>query len=154
MRVRSSLQIMKLFPEATVPVRGTTGSAGLDLFSREAIEVPMSITEAGCVTIGRALIATGIAVSIPSGCVGRIGSRSGLSVKHNIEVGAGWVDSDYRGEVMVELKNLGAMPFRVEVGARIAQLFIVRLEDVEIEVVATLSQTKRGVGGFGSTGTT
>ena len=57
-------------------------------------------------------------------------------------------------DLMVELKNLGAMPFRVEVGARIAQLFIVRLEDVEIEVVATLSQTKRGVGGFGSTGTT
>ena len=77
-----------------------------------------------------------------------------LSVKYNIEVGAGWVDSDYRGEVMVELKNLGGTPFRVEVGARIAQLFIVRLEDVEIEVVASLSQTQRGKGGFGSTGAT
>ena len=146
------MKILKLFPEAKAPVRSTSEAAGFDLFSRKAMQVPGSLTEAGRVKIGRALIPTGIAVAIPSGCVGRIGSRSGLSVKHNIEVGAGWIDPDYRGEVMIELKNFGAEEFLVEPGARIAQLFVVRLADVEVELVDSLSDTERSDGGFGSTG--
>lgn len=146
------MKILKLFPEAKTPIRSTSEAAGLDLFAREATQVPGSVSEAGRVAIGRALIPTGIAVAIPSGCVGRIGSRSGLSVKHNIEVGAGWIDPDYRGEVMVELKNFGAETFHVEQGARIAQLFVLKGADVNVEIVDSLPQTERSSGGFGSTG--
>ncbi len=147
------MKIVKLFPNSKTPIRSTKEAAGFDLFAREAMHVPGSISEAGRVTIGRALVPTGIAVATPSGCVGRIGSRSGLSVKHNIEVGAGWIDPDYRGEVMVELKNLGAETFHVEQGARIAQLFVLRLDAQDIEIVDSLAETKRSDGGFGSTGT-
>lgn len=147
------MKILKLFPEAKAPIRSTNEAAGFDLFAREATQVPGSVAEAGKVTIGRALVPTGIAVAIPFGCVGRIGSRSGLSVKHNIEVGAGWVDPDYRGEVMVELKNLGPESFQVEQGARIAQLFVLKLADVDSEIVDSLPHTERSDGGFGSTGT-
>ena len=147
------MKALKLFPEAKMPIRSTSEAAGLDLFAREAIQIPGSVAEAGRVTIGRALIPTGIAVAIPSGCVGRIGSRSGLSVKHNIEVGAGWIDPDYRGEVMVELKNLGAESFQIEQGARIGQLFVLKLGDQDIEIVDSLAKTERSDGGFGSTGT-
>jgi dUTP pyrophosphatase len=146
------MKILKLFPEAKMPIRSTNEAAGFDLFARETTQVPGSVSEAGRVTIGRALIPTGIAVAIPSGCVGRIGSRSGLSVKHNIEVGAGWIDPDYRGEVMVELKNFGAESFQVEQGARIAQLFVLKGADVNVEIVDSLPQTERSDGGFGSTG--
>ncbi len=146
------MKIQKLHPEAKIPVRSTSEAAGFDLFAKENTQVPGSKADAGKVHIGRALISTGIAIAIPKGCVGRIGSRSGLSVKQNIEVGAGWIDPDYRGEVMVELKNLGAEIFEVEQGARIAQLFVVQLADAEIEVVDSLSDTERDEGGFGSTG--
>ena len=146
------MKIAKLFPEAKAPIKSTSEAAGFDLFAQETTQVPGSVTESGHVVIGRALIPTGIAVAIPSGCVGRIGSRSGLSVKHNIEVGAGWVDPDYRGEVMVELKNLGPEHFQVEKGTRIAQLFILRLAEVEVEIVDSLFDTDRSDGGFGSTG--
>ena len=73
-------------------------------------------------------------------------------MKYNIEVGAGWIDSDYRGEVMVELKNLGPETFQVEQGARIAQLFVLKGADVDVEIADTLPQTERSDGGFGSTG--
>ena len=146
------MKVLKLYPEAKTPIRSTGEAAGVDLFAREAMQVPGSVSEAGRVTIGQALISTGIAVAIPSGHVGRIGSRSGLSVKHNIEVGAGWIDPDYRGEVMVELKNFGAETFQVEQGARIAQLFVLKSADVDVEIVDSLSQTERSDGGFGSTG--
>ena len=147
------MKILKLFPEAKIPIRSTGEAAGVDLFARAAMQVPGSVSEAGRVTIGQALIPTGIAVAIPSGYVGRIGSRSGLSVKYNIEVGAGWIDQDYRGEIMVELKNLGPESFQVEQGARIAQLFVLKSADVDVDIVDSLPQTERSDGGFGSTGT-
>ena len=74
-------------------------------------------------------------------------------MKYNIEVGAGWIDPDYRGEIMVELKNLGPESFQVEQGARIAQLFVLKSADVDVDIVDSLSQTERSDGGFGSTGT-
>jgi len=151
--ININMKIVKLFSEAKTPIKATSESAGFDLFARETTYVPGSVSEAGRVTIGRALIPTGIAVEIPSGCVGRIGSRSGLSIKHNIEVGAGWIDPDYRGEVMVELKNFGAEGFQVEQGARMAQLFVLNGVNIDVEIVDSLSKTKRSDGGFGSTGT-
>ena len=103
--------------------------------------------------IGRAVVRTGIAIELPPGTVGRIGSRSGLSVKKNIEVGAGWIDPDYRGEVLVELKNLSSVEVVFEIGDRIAQLFVMRVQHPRITWTKSLSATKRGAGGFGSTGT-
>jgi dUTP pyrophosphatase len=114
--------------------------------------IPASHANGGAVDIGRALVGTGIALSLPPGHVGRIGSRSGLSVTRNIEVGAGWIDSDYRGEIKVELKNFSSQEFVVEPGARIAQLMILPIATPELEPADDLPPSTRGTGGFGSTG--
>lgn len=114
--------------------------------------IPGSVAWDGHAEIGHALVSTGIALSLPPGHVGRIGSRSGLSTRHNIEVGAGWIDPDYRGEVKVELKNLSAQDFIVEEGARIAQLIILPVASPELEWSDNLPASERGTGGFGSTG--
>ncbi|MCS6884269.1 MAG: dUTP diphosphatase [Acidobacteriota bacterium] len=147
------LLVKKLIPTAKLPMRMTKGSAGYDLYAaQEAIVKPAKLTEDGNVEIGRALIRTGLAIAIPQGFVGRIASRSGLSVNYNIEVGAGWIDSDYRGELLVELKNLSSKPFYVAVGDRIAQLVLIELIDFELDEVEQLDYTERGPYGFGSTG--
>lgn len=147
------LQVRRLLDTARLPTRMTSGSAGYDIYSACNLTIPASrLCENGTVEVGRALVSTGIALSIPSGIVGRIGSRSGLSVKQNVEVGAGWIDSDYRGEVMIELKNLSSKPFHISVGDRIAQLLLIRLAEVELLEVDVLEETVRGAGGFGSTG--
>jgi len=146
------LKVRQLIPSAKPPVRSTPGSAGLDLFASESVVVPAPTLADGRISIGHALVPTGIAVAIPDQCVGKIGSRSGLSIQNNIEVGAGWVDSDYRGEIKVELKNLGPNDFMVEAGSRIAQLILLRTESVLIETVTSLPPSSRGAAGFGSTG--
>jgi dUTP pyrophosphatase len=146
------LEVKLLKPKAQVPNRLTEGSAGFDLFAAESVIVPAASIVSGHVSIGRALVPIGIAISIPGNCVGRIGSRSGLSVNKNIEVGAGWIDSDYRGEVCVELKNLSPQDFAVAVGMRIAQLFVLPLAMVDICCVSELPSSERGQGGFGSSG--
>ena len=146
------LEVKLLKPKAQVPGRSTEGSAGLDLVAAESVIVPAASIVSGHVSIGRALVPIGIAIAIPRNCVGRIGSRSGLSVNNNIEVGAGWIDSDYRGEVCVELKNLSPQEFPVAIGMRIAQLFILPLATVDISCVNELPPTQRGQGGFGSSG--
>ncbi len=147
------MRVKLVRPEAKPPARMTPGSAGLDLYSAEDVEVPPCRSQPdGCVDVGRALVPTGIAIEVPAGTVGRIGSRSGLSTKMNIEVGAGWIDSDYRGEVMVEIKNLSSKPFSVKPGERIAQLVIIPVVDVEVRVFSRLEDTSRRDGGFGSTG--
>jgi len=138
---------------ATAPGKMTIGSAGLDLYAAEDVLVPPTRCEAdGRAEVGRALISTGIMLELPPGTVGRIAARSGLSVKSNIEVGAGWIDSDYRGLLKVELKNLSSQPYQVSLGDRVAQLIVLPVVDVEIEVVTDLEVTGRGSAGFGSTG--
>jgi dUTP pyrophosphatase len=140
-------------PGARPPEKMTPGSAGFDLYAAEDVEIPPTRCEAdGQAEVGHSTVPTGIVVQLPQGTVGRIASRSGLSVKSNIEVGAGWVDSDYRGEVMVELKNLGAKPYRVSQGDRIAQLMILPVVNAQVRVLAQLEDTSRGPSGFGSTG--
>lgn len=147
------LQVRRLVETARLPTRMTSGSAGYDIYSACDVTIPASrLCEGGTVEVGRALVSTGLAVAIPPGVVGRVGSRSGLSVKQNIEAGAGWIDSDYRGELMVELKNLSSKPFQIFTGDRIAQLLLLKLADVELLEVDILDETVRGVGGFGSTG--
>lgn len=139
----STLSIKRLRPTAIIPTRGSAEAAGLDLCSAEPVVIPAG---------GRALVKTGIAISMPPGYYGRVAPRSGLAVKNGIDVGAGVIDSDYRGEVCVLLFNFGSEAFTAEVGARIAQLLVepvVLVQPVEVE---ELDDTQRGAGGFGSTG--
>lgn len=141
-----TMEVQKLSAHACTPRRATEGSAGYDLFaSAELTILPGS----------RELVSTGISMKMPPGLYGRVAPRSGLAVKHGIQVGAGVIDADYRGEVKVLLFNQGSEEFNVFVGDRIAQLILERHETPAIHVVTGLSggQTERGAGGFGSTGT-
>ena len=101
---------------------------------------------------GRALVGTGIALSIPDGLYGRVAPRSGLAVKHCINVGAGVIDPDYTGEVKVVLFNHGTEDFEIKKGDRIAQLILEKCETPMIKEIGLLEETLRGDGGFGSTG--
>jgi len=140
-----TMEAQKLSSHACIPRRATEGSAGYDLFAAEDMKI---------VPGSRALVSTGIAVKLPPGLYGRVAPRSGLAVKHGIQVGAGVIDADYRGEVKVLLFNQGGEDFKVSTGDRIAQLILERHETPAIQVVTGLSggQTERGSGGFGSTG--
>lgn len=136
------LKVKKLHEDAILPKRATPLSAGLDLYC------------VGHYTIfpnARALIPTGIAVELPTGCYGRIAPRSGLATRYGINVHAGVIDADYRGMVHVALINHGPDLVEIRKGERIAQLILeVCLQD-EAEWVEELSDTER-LGGFGSTG--
>ena len=101
---------------------------------------------------GKALISTGLSMSIPAGNYGRIAPRSGLAAKHMIDVGAGVIDADYRGEVKVLLFNLSDVDFTVKAEDRIAQIIIEKYTPCELVEVDELPDTVRGAGGFGSTG--
>ena len=148
-----SLGVKLVEPGAKAPTKMTVGSAGFDLYSSEGAEIPPTRCEPdGRAEVGRALVSTGLVIELPPGTVGRIASRSGLSVKANIEAGAGWIDSDFRGTVKVELKNFSSKAYKVNPGDRIAQLVVLPVVEVEITVVADVRQTTRGGGGFGSTG--
>lgn len=100
------------------------------------------------------LIPTGLAMALPPQHEGQVRPRSGLAAKHGVTVlnAPGTIDEDYRGEVKVILINHGPLPFVVEHGMRIAQLVVARVASVEVQVVASLNETARGAGGFGSTG--
>ena len=100
----------------------------------------------------RRLVPTGIAVEIPPGFYGRVAPRSGLAVRHGIDVMAGVIDADYRGEILVLLINLGSEPVRFSPGDRIAQLIIEHAAPAEYSWADELGQTERDAGGFGSTG--
>jgi dUTP pyrophosphatase len=138
------MEVLRLCTHAKIPTRGSAGAAGYDLSSTENV----------CLYPGsRALISTGIAVKLPQGVYGRVAPRSGLAVKHGIHVGAGVVDSDYRGEIKVLLFNHSDTQFQVNIGDRIAQLICEKYEAPEVTIVTSLDETSRGEGGFGSTGT-
>lgn len=134
---------MLVHPLARTPSRGTPDSAGLDLTAVEGGVVPVG---------GSLLVPTGVKMAIRSGLYGRVAARSGLAIKHGIQVGAGVIDADYRGEVCVQLWNLGSAPFEFQAGTRIAQLVIERISTAPVEVVSSLDDTVRGDAGFGSTG--
>jgi dUTP pyrophosphatase len=125
-------------------------AAGLDLTAAVPSHGPVSIAPAG-----RALIPTGIAIALPPGIEGQIRPRSGLAFRSGVTVlnAPGTIDADYRGEIQVLLANLGADPFLVERGTRIAQLVFAPVMRATLLEVGTLDGTLRGVAGFGSTGT-
>jgi len=138
------LRWAKLSESAKAPTRGSAKAAGYDLYSAEEATI-----EPG----KRKLVATDIQIEVPSGCYGRVAPRSGLAVKHGIDVGAGVVDEDYRGNVKVLLFNFGDTEFKVAPGDRIAQLVLERIIYADLEELPSLDETARGAGGFGSTGT-
>lgn len=140
------LKIQPLHPDAQPPRYATHGAACFDLVAIDGAEIPPMFA---------ATLRTGLAFEIPEGYEMVILSRSGHGFKHGIRLSnsVGCIDSDYRGEVMVRLHNDGDRPFVVEPGDRIAQAKIVPVQRIEFEVVAELSATARGEGGFGSTGT-
>ncbi len=130
-----------------LPSRATAGASGLDVAA--AVEGEVVIPP-----LGRALIPTGFAVAVPPGTEVQVRPRSGLALKHGVTVlnAPGTIDSDYRGEVMVLLVNLGADPFVVRRGDRIAQLVPACVVQAEAVEVPDLPDTDRGAGGFGHTG--
>ena len=121
----------------------TSGSAGYDLHSSE---------ETVIVPYGRLLVATRIAITVAAGTYGRIAPRSGMSVKHSIDVGAGVVEEDYTGEVKVLLINHSDKDYQIRTGDRIAKLILEQMKTPETKMTTELKPTIRGNKGFGSTG--
>ena len=129
-------------PEATLPSRGTELAAGLDLCSSEDKTILPG---------GRDLVNTGVQLQIPRGCYGRIAPRSGLSIMHSIDIGAGVIDQDYRGDVQVVIINNGTQKYTIKRGDKIAQLICERISTPQAVKTDKLSATSRGDKGFGST---
>ncbi|XP_062546228.1 deoxyuridine 5'-triphosphate nucleotidohydrolase [Armigeres subalbatus] len=138
------LRFAKLSDQAFAPTKGSQKAAGFDLKSAYEYTVPAR---------GKQLVMTDIQVQLPEGCYGRVAPRSGLAVKNFIDVGAGVVDEDYRGNLGVVLFNHSENEFKVERGDRIAQFICERIFYPDLEEVSSLAETERGSGGFGSTGT-
>ncbi len=130
------------------PFYATEASAGMDL--RADIKEPKVLGP-----LERALVPTGIFIELPVGYEAQIRPRSGLATKHGISIinSPGTVDADYRGELKVSLVNLSNEAFEILPGERIAQMVVAAHERVEWEDVEVLSETERGAGGWGSTGT-
>lgn len=137
------LLFKRLHSEARLPSRGSEHAAGLDLCAVERVTLAPG---------ARAAVRTGLAVAIPFGFYGRVAPRSGLAVRHGIDVLAGVIDSDYRGEILCALVNHGSEPFEIEPGARVAQLVVEAIATPEPAWADDLEETERGAGGFGSTG--
>ncbi len=141
------VQLRRLRPDAIVPRYQTPGAAGLDLHA--CLDEPVTVAAGAVIAVP-----TGLAMAIPHGFEGQVRPRSGLARKHGVTVAnaPGTIDSDYRGECMVLLVNLGREPFAIAHGDRVAQLVIAPVVQAELQVVAVLDETERGSGGFGSTG--
>ncbi len=133
--------------EFKLPSYETIGSSGMDL--RANIEAPIEIAP-----LQRVLVPTGLFLEIPIGYEGQVRARSGLSIKKGITLinAVGTIDSDYRGELKVPVVNLSNEHFLLNHGERVAQLIIAEYTRVEWDEVEVLEETKRGEGGFGSTG--
>ena len=146
------VRIMRLSHAADLPLPAYQSelAAGLDLTAAVPADAPVTIAPGQ-----RAAIPTGIVIGLPPGTEGQIRPRSGLALRHGITVlnAPGTVDADYRGEVHVILANFGDQPFTIERGARIAQLILAATLQATVCEVASLGETTRGIGGFGSTGT-
>ena len=130
------------------PSYTTDHAAGADL--RADLEEPLAVP-----SLGRVLVPTGLRMAIPAGWEGQVRPRSGLAVKKGLTVlnSPGTIDADYRGEVKVILVNLGSEEVTIEPGERIAQLVIAAAPQAAFSAVEELPETRRGEGGFGSTGT-
>jgi dUTP pyrophosphatase len=138
-----TLSFKKLDDRAVLPTRGSSAAAGLDLYSIEAVELQPH---------ERRLVRTGLAVAIPEGFYGRVAPRSGLATKQGIDVLAGVIDADYRGEIGCLLYNSGHEPVHLPAQSKICQLIIEQIVTPVAVWAENLTDTDRGSGGFGSTG--
>lgn len=139
----------KIGTDIPLPYYATPGSAAMDLHAclDEAVTIPAR---------GRTVVPTGIAIALPSpDYVALVFARSGLGIKHGVAPSncVGVIDSDYRGEVMVGLQNSGDTDYTIQPGDRIAQLMVIPVVQAQVRMVDELDETRRGSGGFGSTGT-
>eukprot|EP00088_Acartia_fossae_P070812 TRINITY_DN9573_c0_g1_i2.p1 TRINITY_DN9573_c0_g1~~TRINITY_DN9573_c0_g1_i2.p1 ORF type:complete len:175 (+),score=55.45 TRINITY_DN9573_c0_g1_i2:2-526(+) len=137
------LQVAKLTEKAIIPTRGSQKAAGYDLYSAYDYQIPPR---------GKILAKTDIQIKVPHGTYGRVAPRSGLAWKQHIDIGAGVVDEDYRGNVGVVMFNHSEVQVDIKAGDRIAQLVCEKICYPDIKVLDTLDETERGEGGFGSTG--
>lgn len=130
-----------------LPAYKTKGSAGMDLHANNDEDISLK-------PFKRKLIPTGIHIELKAGYEAQIRARSGLAIKHGISLvnGIGTIDSDYRGEIQVILINLGEKDFIIKKGDRIAQMVIMKYEQVQLDEVELLEDSIRGEGGFGHTG--
>jgi len=144
----TKIQIKKLSSSVSIPKYETSGSSGMDVAAHIENNIVINPGE-------KALVSTGFSVAIPKGYEIQIRPRSGLAAKKNITVlnTPGTIDADYRGEIKVILINLGKEKFVIENGERIAQMVVCPVVQANLEEVKELSDTERGSGGFGSTGT-
>ena len=142
-----NIDIVKLRHTAVLPQYQTAGAAGADIHA--CIDAPITLQ-----SLERRMIPTGISMAIPVGYEVQIRARSGMSIKHGITMvnGIGTIDADYRGEVGVLAINLGQEAFTVEPGMRIAQMVVAKYETIGWNEVEVLSETDRGLGGYGSSG--
>ena len=137
-----TVDFIKVRPEAITPSRGTPGAAGLDLYSTHDIRVDYDHVSRIC---------TGIAMTLPHNTVGLVKPRSGLAMNNGIDVLAGVIDADFRGEIIVGLTRVFAGTHFVRKGDKIAQLVIQPFEYVNLQEVDKLGGTHRNERGFGST---
>ncbi|WP_029063332.1 dUTP diphosphatase [Labrenzia sp. DG1229] len=147
--MHATLQLKRLEhgKDLPLPAYQSELAAGLDLLA--AVDDPVILAPGK-----RALVPTGLSMALPAGFEAQVRPRSGLAAKHGVTVlnTPGTIDADYRGEVKVILINLGDAAFEITRGERIAQMVIAPVLQAAITEVAVLSDTERGVGGFGSTG--
>lgn len=142
------VQFVKCNPRATLPIYATEGSAGMDLTN--VLDKPLTLKP-----LERAKVPTGLIMVLPAGYEGQVRPRSGLAAKHGITLTncVGTIDSDYRGEICCLMINLSNEPYTIQPGERIAQLIISLVSHVEVKLQEKIpEETKRGAGGFGSTG--
>lgn len=137
------LKWKKLDPAAVPPAYAHPGDAGMDFFALER-----TVLKHG----ERKGVRTGISIEIPKGCVGRFWDKSGIGIREGLKTLGGVIDAGYRGEVLVGMINLSDKEYVFETGHKVAQLLIQKVEHCDIEESDDLSETKRGKGGFGSTG--
>ena len=139
----NALHFKQLDSRAVLPKRGSALAAGLDVCSIEDVEIgPRQ----------RVMARTGLAVAIPPGFYGRIAPRSGLAAKNGLDVLAGVIDSDYRGEVCCLLYNTSDEVIKLAAGSKICQLIVEQIITPDAAWATDLDETARGAGGFGSTG--
>jgi len=138
----TKLAFSKIHHGAKTPLRSTEGSAGIDLFALKNVTIPAH---------SRLNIKTGVATQFPKGIYGRIAARSSLTMLNNIDIGAGVIDNDYRGDIQPCLINNNDKPFHIERHDKIAQIVLEKYSDIELTELAELTETKRGTGWFGST---
>jgi dUTP pyrophosphatase len=139
------IRIKKLHPDAVLPhyAHGPDEDAGMDLRALERVVLEPGVAQG---------VRTGLAIELPAGVEAQVRPRSGMALKHSVTVNFGTIDPGYRGEIRVVMFNLGRHSYVIEQWDRIAQLVIAKYEPVDWEEHDELTDTKRGEGGFGSSG--